>query len=40
MDLEGKYESELRFARYIASLASVIGHADRVNRFCETIASV
>jgi SRSO17 transposase len=31
MDLGGKYESEARFARYIASLARVIGHADRVN---------
>ena len=31
MDLEGKDESEARFARYIGGLASVIGHADRTN---------
>jgi SRSO17 transposase len=31
MDLGGKYEGEARFAQYIANLASVIGHADRVN---------
>ncbi len=31
MDLQGKDESDARFARYMAGLASVIGHADRAS---------
>ena len=30
MDLQGARDSEARFADYVAGLASVIGHADRV----------
>ena len=37
MDLEGKDESEARFARYIGGLASVIGHADRTNPFARLL---